>query len=152
MGLFTESVEKRTQLYFRDDRKFQFIKRPMEHSCLVEKADGKYKKAWKHFYNAEIPFAGYKGVSGDSVTLGFARDIILDPFNKIRVGDNPSEKPRIEGDGDSLRKWIAKIATNMRHIYSTKRERKTSADAVFWLIFGIDILMLIGWAVRYFTG
>jgi len=150
MGLFVGKEEKRTQLYFRDDRKFQFRKMPLEHSCIVEKADGKYKRAWKHFYNAELPFSGYKNVSGDSVTLGFSRDIILDPFNRIKMGESPSEKPRT--DEKSLKSWIAKIATNMRHIYSTKRETRTAGDVIFWLIVGIDIVLVLGWAIRYFTG
>lgn len=150
MGLFTSGEEKRTQLYFRDDRKFQFRKMPLEHSCIVEKADGKFKRAWKHFYNVEIPFSGYKSVSGDSVTLGFSRDIILDPFNKIKTGESTGEKPKT--DTKSLKDWIAKIASNMRHIYSTKRETRTTGDVIFWLIIGIDIVLVIGWAIRFFTG
>jgi len=150
MGLFTNKEEKRTQLYFRDDRKFTFRKMPLEHSCIVEKEDGKYIHAFKHFYNAEIPFAGYKNASGDSVTLGFSRDIILDPFNKIKVGPSTGEKPGT--DETSLKKWIAKIAENMRHTYSFKRETRTTADFLFWVIIGIDILMAIGWAIRFFMG
>ena len=150
MGLLTSSEEKRTQLYFRDDRKFQFRKMPLEHSCIVEKVDGKYKRAWKHFYNAEIPFSGYKNTSGDSVTLGYSRDIILDPYNKIKTGETPSEKPKT--DTKSLKEWISKIATNMRHIYSTKRETRTTGDVIFWLITGIDVVLIIGWAIRFFTG
>lgn len=117
---------------------------------MVEEKDGKFHRAWKHFYNAEIPFAGYKNISGDSVTLSFSRDIILDPFNRIKTGDNPNEKPR--ANSDELKKWIAKIATNMRHVYSAKRESHTTADMLFWLIAGIDTIMVIGWAIRYFTG
>lgn len=150
MGLFVSKEEKRTQLYFRDDRKFQFRKMLLEHSCLVEKVDGKYKRGWKHFYNAELPFPGYKNISGDSVTLGFARDIILDPYNKIKIGESTSEKPK--ADDRSLKKWISKIATNMRHIYSTKREVRTTGDVIFWLIVGIDIVLVLGWAIRFFTG
>jgi hypothetical protein len=150
MGLFSGNEPKKTQLFLRDDRKFQFIKRPLKHSCLVEEQDGKIKRAWKHFYNAEIPFAGYKNISGDSVTLSFSRDIILDPYNKIKVGDNPNEKPR--ANSTDLKNWIAKIATNMRHIYSHKRETRTVGDVLFWLIVGVDILMAIGWAIKYFTG
>ena len=150
MGLFAGNESKKTQLYFRDDRKFQFIKRPLLHSCLIEEKDGKYNRAWKHFYNAEIPFAGYKNISGDSVTLSFARDIILDPFNRIKTGDSPNEKPR--NNNDDLKNWIAKIATNMRHIYSAKRETRTIGDVLFWMICGIDVIVAIGWAIRYFTG
>jgi hypothetical protein len=150
MGFFSNNESKKTQLYLRDDRKFQFIKRPLKHSCLVEEKDGKFNRAWKHFYNAEIPFSGYKNISGDSVTLSFARDIILDPYNKIKVGENPNEKPR--ASTQDLTKWIAKIATNMRHIYSAKRETRTMGDVLFWLIVGVDIIIAIGWAIRYFTG
>jgi hypothetical protein len=150
MGLLTSSEEKRTQLYFRDDRKFQFRKMTLEHSCIVEKADGKYKRAWKHFYNSEIPFSGYKNISGDSVTLSYSRDIILDPFNRVKIGKNPGDKPST--DESSLKVWISKIATNMRHVYSTKRETRSAGDVIFWLIIGIDIVLLIGWAIKFFTG
>jgi len=150
MGLFVGKAEQKTQLFFRDDRKFIFRKLPLEHSCIVEKKDGKLVRAWKHFYGAEIPFAGYKNISADAVTLGFNRDIILDPFNKIKVGDEVSKKPSLIGD--SLNKWIARIAENMRHVYRGKRTTRTTGDVVTWLIVGIDCLMGIGWAIRFMTG
>ena len=150
MAVLTSNEGKKTQLYFRGDRKFQFIKRPLKYSSLLEEKDGKIVRAWKHFYSAEIHFSGYKNISGDSVTLSFAQDIILDPFNKVKVGESTNEKPR-PGSQD-LTKWIAKIATNMRHLYSAKRESRTAADLLFWLIAGIDVIMAIGWAIRYFTG
>jgi FtsH-binding integral membrane protein len=40
----------------------------------------------------------------------------------------------------------------MRHVYSTKRETRSAGDVIFWLIIGIDIVLLIGWAIKFFTG
>lgn len=150
MGLFAGKLEKKTQLYFRDDRKFQFRKLPLEHSCLVEKEDGRYIRAWKHFYGAEIPFQGYKSISADSITLGFSRDIILDPFNKIQVGNETSKKPSLVGD--SLMKWIAKIGENMRHVYRSNRTTRTTGDVITWLIIGLDCLLALGWIIRFSMG
>lgn len=151
MGLFTGKEEKKTQLYFRDDRKFQFRKLPLEHSCLVEKEDGKYARAWKHFYGAELPFPGYKNISADSVTLGFARDIILDPFNKIPIGTETSKKPSLVGE-TSLKNWIAKIGQNMRHVYRSHRQTRTTGDVITWLIIGVDCLLALGWIIRFSLG
>lgn len=120
---------------------------PLEHSCLVEKKDNAIVRGWKHFYNAEIPFPGYKNMSADAVTLGFSRDIILDLFNKIPVGMSTSTKPA-SGE-EALKKWIAKIAENMRHVYRSKRETRTTADVITWLIIGVDVLMFIAWLIKF---
>lgn len=149
MALLTKE-DKRTQLYFGDGHWFKFRRMPLENSCIVEKENGLFKRAWKHFFGSEIPFRGYKNISADSVTLGFSRDIILDPFGKVPKGKSTSQKP--DSDPKSIKDWIAKIAENMRHQYSNKRETRTAGDAIFWVIIGIDIIMLIGWAVRFFIG
>jgi len=113
------SKECKTQLYFQDDNKFRFIKRQLEYSCLVEKSKGELIRAWKHFFGNQLYFPGYKNISADTVTLGFARDIILDPFNKVPTGEAVSEKPKAK-DAQGLKKWIAKVAENQRHIYRSK--------------------------------
>lgn len=138
--------EKKTQLYFGDDNTFQFIKRPLKHSCLVEMDGERYVRAWKHFYGNQIPFPGYKSISADAVTLGFPRDIILDPFNKIPKGQETNKKPTDEA---SLKKWIAKMAENMRHVYRAKRTTDTKGDKITWALIGILIIMAIAWAVRF---
>ena len=143
--------EKKTQLYFRDDNKFQFIKRELAFSCLVERQDGTLKRAWKHFYGAQLFFPGYKNMSADSVTLGFSRDIILDPFNKIPSGESVGEKPSIK-DKVSLGKWIAKIAENQRHTYRSKRKSTRKEDIINWALVGVLLIMVIAWVIKFAAG
>jgi len=139
--------EKKTQLYFRDDNKFHLVKRELEYSCLVEKKGEDLKRGWKHFYGNQFFFPGYKRMSADAVTLGFARDIILDPFNKIPTGETAGEKPG--KDKQSLIKWIAKIAENQRHTFRSKRQISRSNDIINWTLSGVLIIMILGWVISF---
>lgn len=143
--------ERKTQLYFRDDNKFHFVKRLLEYSCLVEKKSDELKRGWKHFYGNQFFFPGYKRLSADSVTLGFARDIILDPFNKIQIGDSVGEKPDLK-DKTSLKKWIAKIAENQRHTFRSKRQVSRTTDVINWTLSGVLLIMILVWAVTFLRG
>jgi hypothetical protein len=111
---FKSTVEKRTQCYFHDDGTFEFRKLPFEDSCMVEKAEGIIKKAWKHTYSGETRFDGFKSIHADMVTLGFGRDIFLDPFNKIKVSGSPNGgKPNT--DELSIRSWTSQVAETQRY-------------------------------------
>ena len=148
MGIFAPSVEKRTQLFFRDDGRFRFIKRPLKFSCFVQEDNNVIIKAWKHFYGAQIAFPGYKGIPADMVTMAFDRDVILDPFDKIPKGDSLGEKPDLKKK-DSLKTWIAAIATNQRYIYRAKRESTTLVNKIVWTEIIVIIMMLIFWGIRF---
>ena len=143
--------EYKTQLYFQDDDKFRFVRRLVEYSCLVEKAKGNLVRGWKHFFGNQYYFSGYKSISAGTITLGFARDIILDPFNKIPEGDAVSEKPKSK-DAAGLKKWIAKIAENQRHLYRTLRKSTLKEDFINWSLMGILIIMVLLWALSYAKG
>ena len=145
---FGTSKEKKTQLFFRDDNKFQFIKRPLEYSCLVEKKGDIFIKGWKHFFGNQLFFAGYKKISADAVTLGFSRDIILDPFDRIPKGDSVSEKPKAK-DEWSIKRWIAKIATNQRHIYQTKRKSTMKDDIINVALVAVLGSMTVAWLITF---
>ena len=150
MSLFTLGKERKTQLFFRDDNKFQFVKRSLMYSCLVEKSKGVLVRAWKHFFGNQFYFPGYKNMSADTVTLGFNRDIILDPFNKVPTGAEVSKKPDVKGDG--LIKWIAKIAENQRHIYRTERKNTFKEDFINWSLIGVLLIMVGVWAISFLKG
>jgi len=149
MGLFTESVETKTQLYFRDTNKFKFVRRPLKFSCLVEMSRDIIKQGWKHFYATELPFAGYRKIPASMVTLGFPRDIILDPFNKIPVGEDVGQKPK--KSGEEIKKWIARIAENQRQTYRAKYKTSFWTDKIMWTEIGIIALLSIILAVRALT-
>jgi len=151
LGLFTPTKERKIQLYLRDDRKFQFTPRLLEHTCLVKKEGDIIKIAWKHFYATELPFGGYKKLHPSMVTLGFGRDIILDIFNKVPVSKeaNSGEKP--ERTADSIKKWIAKIGENQRHYYRVKRKTSFLNNRIVLMEMGVIAIMIIGWAIRFAT-
>lgn len=150
MGLLSAKKEFKTQLYFQDDNKFRFIRRQVEFSCLLEKARENLVRGWKHFYGNQFYFSGYGNISADMVTLGFARDIILDPFNKIPVGDAMSEKPKAK-DSNSLKKWIARIAENQRHVYRTQRKSTFKEDFINWCLMGVLVVMVLAWLVTFLS-
>ena len=143
--------EYKIQLYFQDDDKFRFVRRLVEYSCLVEKGKGELVRGWKHFFGNQYYFAGYKGISAGTITLGFARDIILDPFNKIPTGDTVSEKPKSR-DASGLKKWIAKIAENQRHIYRTQRKSTFKEDFINWCLMGVLVVMVLMWGLSFYKG
>lgn len=149
MGLF--SKERKTHLYFRDDNKFKFIKRNLDFSCLLEKAGDVLKRGWKHFYGNQLFFPGYKRMGADSVTLGFARDIILDPFNKIPTGEEVGEKPDLKNKL-SLKNWIAKMAENQRHIYRSKPQTSKITDIINWALVSVLLVMIVVWAITFLKG
>ncbi len=123
----------------------------MESSCLVEKSKGELVRGWKHFFGNQYYFAGYKGISAGTITLGFARDIILDPFNKIPTGDTVSEKPKSK-DASGLKKWISKIAENQRHIYRTQRKSTFKEDFINWCLMGVLAVMVLMWGLSFYKG
>lgn len=150
MGILSSSREMKTQLYFRDDNKFEFIRRRVEFSCLVEKKGEEILRGWKHFYSNQFFFPGYKKMPADTVALGFARDIILDPFDKIPKGEALNEKPRTK-DLLGLKKWIAKIATNQRHIYQVKKKSTIKEDIINHVLLVVLGLMIAGWIIRFLS-
>ena len=150
MGLLGNK-EYKTQLYFQDDDKFRFVRRLVEYSCLVEKDKGNLVRGWKHFFGNQYYFLGYKSISAGMITIGFARDIILDPFNKIPIGEAVSEKPE-KKDSSGLKKWIAKIAENQRHIYRSQRKSTLKEDFINWCLMGVLVVMILLWALSFIKG
>ena len=143
--------EWKTQLHFQDDNKFHFKKRLVEFSCLVEKSNGELVRGWKHFFGNQLYFPGYKSISADTVTLGCDRDIILDPFNKIPVGDSVSEKPKSK-DSKGMAKWLAKVAENQRHIYRSKRKNTIKEDFANWCLMSVLGIMVLVWMLMIIKG
>lgn len=143
--------EQKTQLYFRDDNRFAFIKRSLEYSCLLEKKKGEMKRAWNHFFSNQIYFPGYKSISADMVILGCSRDVILDPFNKIPIGELSNEKPKAK-DIIGLKKWIKRMAENQRHIYRSQRKSTIKEDFVNWCLMGILVIMVLAWLAAFAKG
>lgn len=142
--------EFRTQLYFYDDLSFEFIKRPVEASCLVEKKGEQIIRAWKDFYGTLFTFPGYKNMKPAHVSLGYSRDIILDPFNRVPTGESTTQKPA--SNAASVKAWIAKVAENQRHLIRGKRKSNTIAEYAQMAMIGLIILEGLAIGARYAFG
>lgn len=85
------------------------------------------------------------------VTPGFSRDIILDPFNVVKetATDDLSKKP--VKAGESIKKWIAKIATNQRQTYRVKRKTSILTNKIIWVEIAIALILAVVWGIRFLT-
>lgn len=140
MGLFSPDIERRTALHWFDDGSFKLEKREFEDACLVEKKDKEVIRAWKHFYTAEIPFDGYKGMTADMVTMTFNRDFILDIFNKVPVSANASAGKPKANDEKSIREWTSQVAESERYKVMNKKGSMLLIEKItMWL--GIALIL-----------
>lgn len=148
MSIFGPPKERKTQLFFRDDNRFHFVKRELKYSSLIEVKNTVMLNGWPQFYSNQFYFGGYKNIPADSVTLGYSRDIILDPFDKIPKGSAANEKPKPK-DSLSLKNWIARVATNQRQTYQVQRKNALKEDAVNYALIAVLVIMIFGWIIRF---
>jgi hypothetical protein len=165
MGLFSfgPTKESRTQLLFRDEGSFEFRRLEIEDTFLVEKKDGKKDsdivRGWKHFYENQFPFPGYGRIPADMVTLGFNRDIILDPYGIVKREELPPEEKQT-GEGDALvlawpqgnghkgrlfnkgQPWLVEVGHARRLKILAKRGRASIYDKIVYFI-GATLLLEI---------
>ncbi|KKL77236.1 hypothetical protein LCGC14_2036880, partial [marine sediment metagenome] len=47
--------------------------------------------------------------------------------------------------------WIAKVATNQRHIFQTKRQQSSREDIVNWVLVGVIVIQVLGWLAGFLT-
>ncbi len=141
MGLFAQTVEKATQLYFYDDSRASFRKLAFEGKANVDpshESGEEMGRAFLHFYELEFPFHGYKNLSASRVILGYGRDIILDPFN-ILPDDKWPQKGT--GFGSSV---IRDISGFKRYKLSKQKPPSALWDKLTVLCGIIDIMLVIG--------
>lgn len=117
--------EKRTQLYFRDDGQFQFRKLEIEDTFLVEKKDGAILRGWKHFFSLQFPFAGKRGIAADMVTLGFSRDIVLDPFDIIPSDEKPEKHKKLNDNP-----WVSEVAESRVYKHQVAGQKMLLYDKI----------------------
>ncbi len=139
-NIFGAPKEQRTQLFLRDDGKFEFRKMRIIDTFMVLIKGDLVLKGWKHFYRLQFPFAGYKGIKPDMVTLAYDRDIILDPFGIIREGDKPAKNMPINEN-----KWISDVAETQRYKHQSKPTKQLLlARATLFLGIGTIVFVLAG--------
>ena len=137
--------ERRTQLFFRDDGKFTFRKLPIQDTVLEEKINGEIKNCWKHFFQLQFPFGGYKGIGADMVTLGYARDIILDPYSIVPAQDKPVAGRRLDKD------WITEVAETQRYKAQNRPHKTLLMDSltIVLMVVVVILALCIGWVVAH---
>lgn len=101
----------------------------IEATCLATKRDGLVEEAWKHFYASELRFDGYRKIPADMVTLGFSRDYILDPFNKVPVSDSPSSGKPAKTEA-AIKNWTAQVAESQRYKVMNKPTNMLLVDKI----------------------
>ncbi len=147
MNIFGPPKEKRTQLFFRDDGKFIFRKLLIEDTFLVEKAGDDIIKGWKHFFKLQFPFPGLKGITADMVTLGFDRDIILDPYGLVDEKDKPDKHRKIN-DND----WITDVAEGQRYKAQNKPGTMLLLDKITMFLGAAVLIIVLAIAARAVWG
>lgn len=139
--------EKRTQLHFRDDGKFTFRKLLIMDTFLVEKYKDDIIKGWKHFYKLQFPFAGLKGISADMVTLGFDRDIILDPYGIVDEKEKPNKNRKINDNP-----WITEVADGQRYKAQNNPGNMLMLDKITVFLGVATLLIVLAIAARAVWG
>jgi hypothetical protein len=152
MNLFGAPKEKRTQLYFRDDAKFLFRKQDIIDTFLVDKKDNAIVNGWKHFFKNQFPFAGFKNIPADMVTISFARDIIFDPYNLVSKQERPENwgqsKTDLKKEGtekNSIQSWLVDVGHARRLKMIAKRAKSSSYDRLVVFLgagFVIEIIVI----------
>lgn len=143
MGIFSNTkLEQRTQLYFRDDGKFSFIKRDVEDTFLVSKVDNIIERGWMHYYALQFAFAGYHKILSDMVTLAFARDIILDPFNIVNEKEKP-DKDKPGAERTLIKTRITEIAETQRYKHQNRPTSMFLVDKLTLLLGACAVLLAL---------
>lgn len=138
MNLLGLAKEKRTQLYFRDDGSFIFRKLEVEDGFLVERKNGEIIKAWMMKYNLLIRFDGAKGISSDMVTISFARDILFDPFDKLKLGEKPDKGNKL------IKTFVSKIAEAKCYRHELKAKGNNMVDRIVIFMGATMVLLAVG--------
>jgi len=134
-----EQKDQRTQLYFHDDGTFEFRKLDVDVACLIKRDNkGMPVQAWRHYYKNQYPFNGYKRIQADMVSLGYGRDIVLDP-HKILSAD---ELPELDKDINKLdRKGIREIAQSQCYRAENQKGGTLLVDKITTYL-GIAVVVL----------
>ncbi len=160
MSFFGVSKERGTQLFFRDDHKFHFRRIALQDTAMVVKNNNVILSGWKHFFQNQFPFNGYKGVKTNlgykggikaaMITLAYARDIIYDPFNIIPAEEKPEKTKR----GKLDKAWITNIAETQIYKARNKPVKTLVMDLIVGgLLIALMIMMFsIAWAVGHKPG
>jgi hypothetical protein len=143
-GLQGTPKESRTQLFFRDDGKFIFRRLELEDTFLQEKKDGAIVAGWKHFFKTQFPFPGYGRIPADMVTLGFSRDIILDPLGMIPSDEKPKAGENRDREGRTMPKaWLVDVGNARRLKMIAARGQSQMTDKLVWILGGALLLELL---------
>ena len=132
--------EKSMMLYFREDRKFKFEKKEVDDTFLVERRNGRAIRAWAKYYALLLPFTGYKGIPADEVTIGFARDVVFDPWDLLDARQKP-ETTKLMGQE---KPWVRDVAVNQFHKRRDESAKKMALTTQVALLGTATVLMFLG--------
>ena len=135
--------QKRTQLHFRDDGRFQFRRLEILDGFLVDRVGEEIVSAWLMTYKLLKRFNGYRHIGSDMVTLCYDRDILLDNFNQLADAEKPDQ-------GIDLKKaFVTNIATAKCYRHERGKKSRTIYDKMVLflgtaIILEVITMMIIG--------
>src|SRR3990167_9491888 len=92
-----------TRLHWREDGALDFLKSEIHDTFAVKKRGEEVEKAWKFLYKLMFKFDGFGHIQPCQLIMTYDRDIILDPFKKVKESDDVPKK------GTNLDKaWISR--------------------------------------------
>lgn len=129
------------QLYFRDDRVFQFRKLQIQEESLIERRPSTdiVERGWMMFYKLMKRFDGYKKLRAGMVTICFGRDIVFDHFNQLEASEKPEKGKGIQ------KEFIKRIAEAKCYKHEQTAKPNPLADK-FIIVVG-SVMVMLGLAI-----
>lgn len=137
-------VDRRTQFFFHHDRSFEFRKLEIEENSMIKKTGGRMTEAWPLFDGTTLQFDGYKNISADAVTLAHNRDIIWDPFKKIKDDDKPAK------GRDLVKTWTSKQAIAAVYRVQNKARAVSKMERMTIYLFIPTVILALAVALKVF--
>jgi len=150
-GFGNDKTSYMWQLLPHDDHSFEFVKREVIDTCLVEtKGSGEEKEfihAWLHLHANQYAFAGCQNVPPGLVTVSTERDILEDVFGVVPAEERPGgkiEKSR-NGKGTSpVERWLGNIVDARVSKMAGHRGKSERMDKVITTLSIMNVMGVLG--------
>ena len=150
-GFGNDKLSYMWQLLLHDDHSFEFVRREVIDTCLVEtKGSGdekEYLHAWLHRHDNQFAIAGYQSVPPGLVTVSTERDIIEDVFGVIPAVELPGgkvEKNRNGRGSSPMEQWDGTIVDARVRKMQGNRAKSHGSDKVITTLAIMNVAGVIG--------
>jgi hypothetical protein len=143
------------QLLLHDDHSFEFVKREVIDTCLVEtKGNGDEKeflRGWLHLHVNQYAFAGCQGVPPGLVTISTERDILEDVFGVVPAVELPGgkiDKSRNGKGPNPVTQWLGTIVDARVSKMAGNRGKSQSMDKVITTLAIMNVAGVLGLIIQ----